>query len=179
MEFPFNKDHDEEWPEIVIPKGAGVDMCAKALLMRAGSYEAACSELKKHRDWLTPLKRNVDDRVLLDIAHTEQANPGVSDNVRRAWQESVGLQRDEAPSSVPSKNRLSDTAVLTKVANMAYRGKAAAAALRRLRSKLPKRDKNSEFDPLHLWWLKRWKKFLEPGGVMHGLERFRRRRPEN
>jgi hypothetical protein len=144
-EWPFK---DDEWPAIVIPKGSDEGACAKALIMRCGSYEAAREALDRNKDWHPgPPERPIDDRVLLDIAH-----------------------------SLP----MSDNAALTEVANRFYTGKAAAAALRRFRYMLPRKDTNSEFTPLHRWWRKRWLKFLEPGGkiILGDLERFRRRRPE-
>jgi len=150
LEFPFNKDRDEEWPQLVIPKGASVEKYAKALLMRAGSYEAACEALKQERDWLTPnLKHACDDRVLLDIAH-----------------------------SMP----LSDNAALTEMANKAYRGKAATAALRQLRYALPRGWKTvgeHEWSPLMQWWIERWGKVLTLVDIQRRLEslgEFRRRR---
>jgi hypothetical protein len=145
----------------VIPPGSGVDMFAKALLMKAGSYEAACSELEKHRDWLKPLDRDVDDRVLLDIAYAEQVNPGCDAAVRREGEEFVHELHwpDEAAWAAKYEPRCRDNAVLTKVANMAYRGKAADAARRRLLYALRKGS-------LRSWWRKRWARFFrrqEPG----------------
>ena len=120
VDWPFTK-----WPAIHIPAEADEDACTKALIMRAGGYEKALRALKRNRDWLKPLKRDVDDRVLLDIAHCNQVNSGFTDN-----------------------------AALTELANKAYGGKAAVAALRRLRYILRR-------DPLHRFWWKRWSRFLE------------------
>jgi hypothetical protein len=171
LDWPFTK-----WPAIRIPAEADEDACAQALIMRTGSYEAALRVLKRNRDWFKGLPRVVDDRVLLDIAHAEQATPGYIDNARREWEKSVGLRRDEAGSpSVQSmpvvalvpvsssvetlgnpikhEPKCRDNAVLTKVANKAYRGKEAVAALRRLRYKLHGKS-------LHEFWRKRWSRLF-------------------
>jgi hypothetical protein len=117
----------ETWRDFTrTPAEAQEDACAQALIMRAGGYESALRILKRNREWrVGGLKHDVDDRILLDIAHCEQVNTGCSDN-----------------------------AALTKVANQAYRGKAAAAALRRLRDKL-------RGGKLHHWWKKRWSRFVD------------------
>jgi hypothetical protein len=152
IHIPAEADADTWHHNTRTPAEAQEDAYAKALIMITGSYKAASRVLKRNRDWHKPLKRNVDDRILLDIAHCEQVradffNPGPPDN------NDVFAHADIFDPS-PGRTNFTDNAALTKVANMAYRGKAAVAALRRLRYML-------RGNSLHRFWWKRWSRFLE------------------